>query len=237
MSTFLAPDLRPAPPRPATPRPRGRATGFSLIEVLVATAVMAIMVVMLGAVFQQASSSWDSGFVRAEGGMAVRAVVGSLTRDLATAVDGRRYGMSSPISPEPGNTGNLTFWRLRDGARDGNDVEQVTYKGGSTVTRTSSIQGDSTLYKKSAPNSSASFEFYVGAEPDQSRNSAGRPYEKTFYDSNGSRQQSAFPGEVAWKAPYVKVRCTLTRSGTISGLTVRSWGRDGVASGDDIVIR
>ena len=39
----------------ANPRP---AAAFTLIEVLVATAVMAIIVLMLGGVFNQASSSW-----------------------------------------------------------------------------------------------------------------------------------------------------------------------------------
>ena len=44
--------------------------------------------------------------------------------------------------------------------------------------------------------------------------------------------------------PYVKVRCKLERSGSFSGLTVRSLGRDGVENGsaddksqDDIIVR
>lgn len=208
--------------RPAD-RPRDRKEGFTLIEVLVATAVMAIMIVMLGGVFQQASSSWDSGYVRAEGGMAVRAVAGALTRDLATAVDGRRYGMSTPLSLSPGENGTgLTFWRLRDGAKDGNDVEKVTYDS----------KGDRNGKALFGQNSGAfdppSFTYYAG--PDTT---SLRSYESDsdFSEDNG----------VVWRIPYVKVRCELTRRGTFSGLRVRSGGRDGVKdrdwAGDDIVVQ
>ena len=46
---------------PASPS-ASRRGAFTLIEVMVATAVMLIMVVMIGALFRQASSSWDSGY-------------------------------------------------------------------------------------------------------------------------------------------------------------------------------
>ena len=65
--------------------------GFSLIEVMVATTILLVVVLMIGSVFRQGTSSWDSGYARAEGGMIVRAVVGSIQRELSTAVDGRRF--------------------------------------------------------------------------------------------------------------------------------------------------
>ena len=109
--------------------PSNRLKGFTLIEVMVATAVMAIMVVMIGGLFQQASSSWDAGYIRAEGGMAVRAVVGALTRDAATAIDGRRFGLSAPVEAS-GST--ITMYRLAPGAVGGNpDIVRVVYTGGS----------------------------------------------------------------------------------------------------------
>ena len=45
------------PPERRTGRPEGRKAGFTLIEVMVATVVMAIMIVMIGGLFQQASSA------------------------------------------------------------------------------------------------------------------------------------------------------------------------------------
>ena len=70
---------------------RHGAAGFSLIEVMVATGVLLVVVLMVGAVFRQASSSWDGGYARAEGGMIVRGVLGAIQRDLSQAVDGRRF--------------------------------------------------------------------------------------------------------------------------------------------------
>ncbi len=203
-----------------------RHPGFTLIEVLVATAVMAIMVLMLGGVFQQASSSWDSGYARAEGGMAVRAVVGALTRDLATAVDGRRYGLATPISPDSGASTSLTFYRLVDGMEGG--VEQVVYGGGAQVTR-----NGKTLYSPGDNGNAASFKFYVG-----DGGGALRSYETKFYGEDGSQQSSSFPGQVKWNVPWVKVRCEMTRKGNITGLAVRSFGKDGVKdTADDIVVK
>ena len=222
--------------------PSNRRSGFTLIEVMVATAVMAIMVVMIGGLFQQASSSWDAGYIRAEGGMAVRAVVGALTRDAATAVDGRRFGLSAPVEVD-GST--ITMYRLAPGAIGGNrDIVKVVYRGGSTVTRT--VGGaSSTLYSGGQGSNGARFTFSAGPEASGTQSAAAaRPYEKRYYDSTGAQKTSDFPGEVSWNVPYVKVRCELTRSGTFSGLTVRSIGRDGVANGtngetsrDDIIVR
>ncbi len=243
LRSHVPPTLRPFDP--PTLRPCGRSAAFTLIEVMVATAVMAIMVVMIGGLFQQASSSWDAGYIRAEGGMAVRAVVGALTRDAATAVDGRRFGLSKPIEVE---SNKIKMWRLAPGAIGNNrDIVQVVYTGGSDVKR-----NGQTIYSAPDGQSSNGARFTFSAGPDASGEQysaedprkSSRPYERKYYDSTGTKQNSDFPDEVAWTVPYVKVRCELTRSGTFSGLTVRSLGRDGVENGaggetarDDIIVR
>ncbi len=213
-----------------------RSPGFTLIEVLVATAVMAVMVVMIGGLFQQASSSWDAGYIRAEGGMAVRAVVGALTRDVATAVDGRRFGLNAPVEV---SGSSITLYRLAPGAVGGSrDIVKVVYTGGSTVKRTVG-SSSSTIYSGGTGSNGAKFTFSAGPEPDGTEETAvARPYEKRYYDASGGSKASDFPSEVLWNVPYVKVRCELTRSGTFSGLTVRSIGRDGEeGSQDDIIVR
>ncbi len=231
---FVPPPNRtpPGPSDRATARPSGR-KGFTLIEVMVATAVMAIMIVMIGGLFQQASSAWDAGYIRAEGGMAVRAVVGALTRDVATAVDGRRFGLSKPIEV---SESSITMYRLFPGADGKRDIRKVTYSGGKTVTRKIGEEDATTLYDEPKDKAySAEFKFYAGPETDQTSGSANyRPYER------GTR----FPGEIAWTIPYVKVRCVLTRGGSFSGLAIRSLGRNGVANGstddksqDDIIVK
>ena len=206
--------------------PSNLRTGFSLIEVMVATTVLAIIVLLLGGVFQQASSSWDAGFVRAEGGMAVRAVVGSLARDLSTAVDGRRFGLTAPIE-------TITLARLRDGVAPGDgghDVQIVQYSAsGSTVTRKilkgagAGEKTSSVIYSppENAGGNGAVFTFSPGPAADY-----GRSYEDAEFNT------------VKWTVPSVKVRCKLTREGVFSGLTVRSLGRDSAeGTKDDIVVR
>lgn len=235
-------------PNPRTREPSNRRSGFTLIEVMVATAVMAIMVVMIGGLFQQASSSWDAGYIRAEGGMAVRAVVGALTRDAATAVDGRRFGLTDPVEVE---SSRVTMYRLASGSIGGNrDIVKVEYRSSGSgsnckVTRQVGSGTPQPVYSGGTGSNGAKFTFSAGPEASGTQSAAAaRPYEKSYYDETGSSRTSDFPDNVSWNVPYVKVRCALTRSGTFSGLTVRSLGRDGVENGkegetarDDIIVR
>lgn len=215
--------------RPSTAmQPCGPSAAFSLIEVMVATTVLAILVLMLGGMFQQASSSWDAGFVRAEGGMAVRAVVGSLARDLSTAVDGRRFGLDAPVEVEPNR---ITMARLRDGApAGGRDIQIVEYSTGQG-------QVSREIKKGKAPNEEGSSVIYSQAENAGSYGALFTFSPGPDADYGRSYEDSEF-GSVKWTVPSVKVRCTLTRTGVFSGLSVRSWGPDGLAdTQDDIVIQ
>ena len=66
--------------------------GFSLIEVMVATLILMILVLMTGAVFRAGASAWDTGYAKAEGGAIVRTVAGAIQRELSKAVDARYFG-------------------------------------------------------------------------------------------------------------------------------------------------
>jgi hypothetical protein len=200
---------------------------------MVATVVMSIMVLMIGSVFQQTSSAWDSGYARAEGGMAVRTVVGAISRDLATAVDGRRFGLGRPVECDESS---LTFVRLREGSEGG--FERVTYSlGDNTATR----NGKELVSIDSKKPFDAKFSLYVPEEyapevdPDPGDEKVPvRPFETGSFSHGGGK------GPVVWTVPYVKVRCTLSRKGSLSGLFVRSLGHDGVGNeqsgADDIIV-
>jgi len=69
------------------------ASGFSLIEVMVATLILMILVLMTGAVFKAGASAWDTGYAKAEGGAIVRTVAGVIQRELSKAVDARYFGI------------------------------------------------------------------------------------------------------------------------------------------------
>lgn len=58
-----------------------------MVEVLVASSILVIIVLMLGMLFQQTGLAWRTGSQRANNYMEVRALMGSLQRDAAAAVD------------------------------------------------------------------------------------------------------------------------------------------------------
>ena len=106
---------------------RNARSAFTLIEVMVATGILVILVLMVGGLFSQASDVWDSGYVRAEGGMVARAIVGSIQRDLQTAVDGRAFdGLGFSSEPVKTGSGSLEFVSLSpiDPTREKNDGDR-----------------------------------------------------------------------------------------------------------------
>ena len=60
-------------------------SGFSMIEVLVAATILVVIVMMLGALFQQTSTAWRTGLMRTGGYAQLRTYVGTIQRD-ATAM-------------------------------------------------------------------------------------------------------------------------------------------------------
>lgn len=69
--------------------------GFSLVEILIATSILLVIVMMVSMVFQQQSAAFQSGEDRVKGQAAIRNIVGMMVRDLSLAVD------SSCISNAP----------------------------------------------------------------------------------------------------------------------------------------
>ncbi len=91
------------------PVPRARRGGFSLIEILVAVTLLLIITVIISMVFQQAGGAWSSGTGKAKAESAVRAVLGSIERDLLNAVDARDYGFPNPS----GSGSSISFIALQ----------------------------------------------------------------------------------------------------------------------------
>ena len=217
--------------RPPVPQSAPRRGGFTLIEVMVATAVMLIMVVMIGALFRQASSSWDSGYATAEGGMAVRSVIGALTRDLATAIDGRIYGLDKPVKVDGSSVELICYKPAKaSGGTYRREIHRIKYDGGPSVRRTDSVLignawkpvgKPSTIYAGGTGANGAKCTFRAADPIDE--------YKLRSYE----RKAPAFKDSLAWEIPSVKVRVELTRTGSFSGLTVISHGPDGLPNDDE----
>jgi prepilin-type N-terminal cleavage/methylation domain-containing protein len=85
-----------------------RRSGFSLIEILVATTILLVIVILASLVFQQTTGAYQTGERKVNAQVALRNVVGALTRDLALAVDSDHYsGVDNDFSE-----GSLSFVAL-----------------------------------------------------------------------------------------------------------------------------
>ncbi|MGI5868399.1 MAG: prepilin-type N-terminal cleavage/methylation domain-containing protein [Kiritimatiellia bacterium] len=224
------------------------ADGFSLIEVMVATAVLLVVVVMVGDVFRQASSSWDSGYARAEGGMVVRGVLGSIQRELSKAIDGRRFpGIWNHDAPVHVSGNTLEFIRphfdQQKPARTEDEKTRekyllVTYKAGSgKVTREEatlkcSKGADGETWAVDKRSSAEIYKDGRGFRP-------GYGFAATFeFEADEVAPPPNVDPDVFWTVPTVSLRVDFVRTGSFSGLRVRSLGPDGkLDTSDDIMVR
>lgn len=65
--------------------------GFTLVEILVATTILLVIVILASLVFQQTTGAYDTGERKVSANVALRNVVGTISRDLAVAVDSDDY--------------------------------------------------------------------------------------------------------------------------------------------------
>lgn len=116
----------------------GNRNGFSMIEVLVASAILVVIVMMLAMLFQQTSLSWRTGVKRADAYMQIRSAIGAIQRDASAAVDARTIPLALRNKLKPGGgqqfAGGLGFFTLTgDGFYDDNTpyraLTYVTYNG------------------------------------------------------------------------------------------------------------
>ena len=218
--------------------------GFSLIEVMVATLILLIIVLMIGSVFRQGTSTWDSGYARAEGGMIVRAVIGSIHRELSTAVDGRLFfdTWTDPVVVTPAT---VKFVCMKESEIDKSNklVREpwlVEYAwSGTKMTRTGSVlKNNNGTWSPTSPVVSV-----VYSEANQGDNKA--TYKANFTFEAVSNEDGVRPNEsdefnnfTFWNIPYVSIKVELWRISSFSGLEVRSWGPDGKeGTGDDILVK
>ena len=76
---------------PVTGRERRGRGGFTLIEILVATSILLIIVLMMSMIFQQSSGAYQSGTNRVNEQKVLRNILGMISRDMTLAVDSRLY--------------------------------------------------------------------------------------------------------------------------------------------------
>ena len=91
-------NYQPGPARLSRPVHTGN-LGFTLLELLVATAVLALIVLVLSAMLSTTGSSWQAAVGRSESGLSARAIADYIQTDLRPAL--------LPVNPS--DTANLQF--------------------------------------------------------------------------------------------------------------------------------
>lgn len=201
----------------------GSNRGFSLIEVMVATTILMIIVIMVGNIFRHSTSAWETGYSTAEGASGVRSVLGTVERELAQAIDGRTYGLSDPVVVS-GNS--IEFYRYSEPIKKGStdrELQKIKYTfGKNNVTR--SLNGKSvTLFSKQASvggNSETDVDFDVGC---------------IEIEESDLNLNSELKGK-GWTVPSVWVRARIVRTSSFAGMEARSYGPDGKKGTDDDII-
>jgi prepilin-type N-terminal cleavage/methylation domain-containing protein len=148
--------------------------GFSMIEVLVASTIMIMIVMMLGMLFQQSSQAWRTGKQRADTYQQVRALFGSIQRDASTAIDQSSLPQrlfkgtpsafpKAPLSNNQKFSGSLAFYTLTGtgfdedinpseaGAIPRRSITYVTYNGATRTVTTFLPMSSGGFNEKSSP--------------------------------------------------------------------------------------
>lgn len=203
----------------------GSNKGFSLIEVMVAVAILMTIVLMVGKMFREATNTFETGSNSAEGTTGVRSVLGSIERELVQAIDGREYGLDDPVDVKE-NT--ITFYRYADPAKKGTDereLQLIKYTFGRNSVVRSQDGSSVTIFSKQSSMGSKSdvdVDFTVG---------------KIKISDSDLDINDDFKGEI-WTVPSVWVRASIVRKSTFSELQTLSCGPDGKkGTKDDIIVK
>lgn len=108
-----------------------------MVEVLVASAILIVIVMMLAMLFQQTSLSWRTGVKRADAYMQIRSAIGAIQRDASAAVDERTIpqALRNKLGGSQQFSGSLRFFTLTG---DGFFDETTPYRALTYITYDSS---------------------------------------------------------------------------------------------------
>lgn len=92
-----------------------RPAGFTLIELMVAVTILAILVAIISTIFHQSTVAWNSGTQRMEANVTARAVLNFMASELVHAVAGEEFEMlvdtRDILMPVYGSS-QIGFWTL-----------------------------------------------------------------------------------------------------------------------------
>jgi prepilin-type N-terminal cleavage/methylation domain-containing protein len=114
----------------------GSRNGFSMVEVLVASTILVVIVMMLAMLFQQTSLAWRTGVRRADGFLQIRSAIGAVQRDASAAIDERTLpkDLRSQFGQQSFNSSQLRFFTLSGGTGEMPDSPSKVFRALTYVT-------------------------------------------------------------------------------------------------------
>ena len=196
--------------------------GFSLIEILVATTILLVIVILASLVFQQTSGAYDTGERKVSSNVALRNIVGAISRDLTLAVDSDEYE-GLPANSWGGGTikfaaltGKAGYDATGEENAECRTLQFITYTTGQNVHR----KAQSYKYSKgkwSACGNPSESDVYKGT---------------SFKDASINVEFTTSDGDNLPECVYI--RADLESDGETAAVGVGSGGRRGWGSPDEI---
>ena len=201
--------------------------GFTLIEILVATTILLVIVIIASLVFQQTTGAYDTGERKVNANVILRNVVGAITRDMALAVDSDDY---PGLSANQWDASGVRFVALT--GRPGSDAAGVENEETKTCRTPHVITYDSTGTRTDVATSCTGGRW----------STQGQRVTASLYDSSSSGvtdfSVSFHPvfdaGNGSTLPDCVYVRAELETEGETSVVGAGSGGSRGWGSGDEI---
>ena len=195
---------------------------FTLIEVLVATFILVVLILMLGKIYHQASVAWSSGFRRAEGNMTGRSAVGFMAREIMNSCSDEL---------------------LTNTCIESDSIEFITLTGESKPNERIAkwvkyyMDGDALMREEKYPNTSGANSYgdlWSSYSPEERKWCLVTNVVTCSFDTPGGVACDDGDPLPAW----VKIRLTLSGSDDVSAVGAASAGPDGILGGsgsdDDI---
>ena len=98
--------------------------GFSLLEILVAMAILSVIILTLSTVFNQSSLAWDSGLAKVEKSMEGRIALNLMANELRNAVAGPDF-----LEPVSFGSGGMAFNSMVQATDGEHAVRFIEYSG------------------------------------------------------------------------------------------------------------
>jgi prepilin-type N-terminal cleavage/methylation domain-containing protein len=213
------------------------ATAFTLIEIMVAVSILAILVLIMSTIFHQSSLAWDSGTGRMKANVAARSLMNFMERELTHAVADSLFFANIDSQDDSKPTADKGYSRIRFWSIEGTNstserlVRRIEYwrdDAADTLIRSEWRLHADEQYGPSVTNK-------AGGAADSQITLAENVTDLRFQGWPETGQDDGFSANRRELPNGVKIMLALKRSDRVSNVAAWSFGPDGQeGSADDI---